>query len=263
MISVFKGGKKVTQANVRTVDFTVLDSRPMPDGLRVFPDAPSISQDLETEYIAFSPFGRTVWVTLQEANAVAIVNTWSGSLEKVVPLGTIDHLLPGFGLDGSDKDGAINIANGPVSGVFMPDAIASVKTRGGVFYITANEGDDRGGNESIGDIELDPSVFPNTDELQGKENLGRLGASTIDGGSDFDELFTYGTRSFTIWNSKGEIGFDSGDDFETITSMLLPDDFNANNDETVRSTVAATTKPPCQNPFQRQRRFSRYLDRFY
>ncbi len=235
LIPVIGGGARTNQSYVRTVGFASLDSEGAPEGLRLFPGVGSIAQDLEPEYIAFSPYGNELWVTLQEANAVAIVDAWSARLKKVVPLGTIDHSMPGFGIDASDKDDAINIANWPVNGMFMPDSIASFTARGRVFYVTANEGDDRGEDERVGKIDLDPTAFPNAEELQKKENLGRLGISTIDGDldgdGDYDKLFSYGTRSFSIWDSRGKLVFDSGDDFETITSMLLPDDFNSSNDE--------------------------------
>ncbi|MDQ8203749.1 choice-of-anchor I family protein [Pelagicoccus sp. SDUM812003] len=235
LITVFRGGKHVDADDVTTIDFKSLNGG-VPEGVRIFPQAESIAQDLEPEYIAFSPWGNTLWVTLQEANAVAIVDAWSGELEKVVPLGTIDHSIPGFGLDASDRDDQINITNWPVKGMFMPDSIASYSFLGKPFYITANEGDDREFDAvRIKDLDLDPTAFPNADELQENEAIGRLSASIIDGDidndGDFDELYTYGTRSFSIWDRKGNLVFDSGDDFETITSLLLPVDFNSSNDD--------------------------------
>ena len=57
----------------------------------------------------------------------------------------------------------------------------------------------------------------------------------LDGDGDFDQIHTYGTRSFSIWQVNGDdsisLAFDSGDDFEQITASLLPNDFNSNNDE--------------------------------
>jgi len=48
----------------------------------------------------------------------------------------------------------------------------------------------------------------------------------------FDELYSYGARSFSIWNaSTGALIWDSGSEFETITSQLLPNDFNSTNSE--------------------------------
>ncbi|MEB3355308.1 MAG: choice-of-anchor I family protein [Synechococcales bacterium] len=203
-------------------------------GVRIFPNK-MVSEDVEPEYIAVSDDSATAYVTLQEANAVAVVDIASATVTKILPLGVKDHSLPGNGLDASDEDGIINIQNWPVFGLYMPDAIATFSANGQTYFVTANEGDDRGENERIEDLTLDPDAFPNAAELQLEENLGRLDASTIDGDTDgdgdYDQLFTYGSRSFTIYDSEGNLVFDSGDDFEQITASLFPDDFNANNDE--------------------------------
>ena len=45
------------------------------------------------------------------------------------------------------------------------------------YCITANEGDDRGEDERIEDLTLDPIAFPDAATLQLQENLGRLGVS--------------------------------------------------------------------------------------
>ena len=70
-------------------------------------------------------------------------------MTKRVALGTKDHSKPGNGLDASDRDGALNIANWPLHGMFQPDAIAAFRARGddddgGAYGISANEGDARG-----------------------------------------------------------------------------------------------------------------------
>jgi hypothetical protein len=76
--------------------------------------------------------------------------------------------------------------------------------------------------------------------LQKNENLGRLKITTEppsgktineNGEAVFNELFSYGTRSFSIWTTGGDLVFDSGDEIEQITASEFPDDFNSNNDE--------------------------------
>ncbi len=139
------------------------------------------------------------------------------------------------GLDASDKDDVINIQNWPVYGMYQPDAIAAYEVDGENYYVTANEGDNRDEDERIADLDLDPIAFPNADELQADENLGRLGVSPfngdLDGDGDFDQLWSYGGRSLSIWDANGNLVFDSGDEIAQITAELFPDNFNATNDE--------------------------------
>ncbi|MCR9131544.1 MAG: choice-of-anchor I family protein [bacterium] len=48
----------------------------------------------------------------------------------------------------------------------------------------------------------------------------------------FDELYSYGARSFSIWDaSTGNLVWDSGSEFEMQLSTLLPNDFNSTNSE--------------------------------
>jgi hypothetical protein len=124
--------------------------------------------------------------------------------------------------------------------MYQPDAITSYKFRGRTFIVTANEGDSRdydgfSEEERVKDLVLDPTAFPNADELQDSAALGRLKTTTvngdIDGDGDFDEIYSYGARSFSIRNAYGKLIYDSGDDFERITADLLPEHFNSNNDD--------------------------------
>lgn len=136
-------------------------------------------------------------------------------------------------LDPSDRDGGINLQNHPVFGLYQPDAIASFTTNGQTYYITANEGDARDEDERIADLTLDPTAFPDAATLQQDDQLGRLQVSTIDGDidgdGDFDQLFSYGGRSFSIWDEVGNQVFDSGDQIAKITAELAPELFNADD----------------------------------
>ena len=134
-------------------------------------------------------------------------------------------------LDPSDEDG-IDIRNEPVLGIYQPDAIAAYEVDGETYYVTANEGDARDEDERVEELELDPTAFPNAEELQTDEELGRLEVSTIngdiDGDGDYDRLVSYGARSFSIRDANGNLVFDSGDDFAQITARQVPQLFNSN-----------------------------------
>ncbi|MEP1645371.1 choice-of-anchor I family protein, partial [Rhodopirellula bahusiensis] len=228
----------ITSFDVTTLDFTAFDGQEdtlRSQGVRIFPGR-SASRDLEPEYASISPDGTRAYVTLQEANSVAVVDLVQPEILEIQPLGVKDHSLPGNGIDPSDRDDSVAIAPHPVFGLYMPDAITSFEVGGQTFYATANEGDSRDFDEDrIKDIVLDPTVFPNAADLQEDDVLGRLTISNIDGDTDgdgdFDQLFTFGARSFTIFDAAGNVVFDSGDQFEQITAQLVPELFNSANDE--------------------------------
>ncbi len=242
-ISVINLADGLERATVSTADFNRFDQRKrrlVRRGVRIFGPNASVSQDLEPEYIAIGPKSKRAWVSLQEANTLAVVDIEAAEVVKLLPLGTKNHAAYGFEFDASNKDDAINITNWPTKGMYMPDSIESYTFDGKPYIITANEGDSRdydGYSEEtrVKDLTLDPEAFPNADELQADENLGRLKTTTvngdIDGDGDFDEIYSYGARSFSIWSANGQLVFDSGADFEKITAMADPDNFNSTNDE--------------------------------
>lgn len=244
-ISIIDLSAGADAGEIDTVGFEILDffgEDALRDlGLRIFPGEQP-SRDVEPEYIAVSPDGTTAFVTLQEANTVAVIDIETKELVDLHPLGTKDHSQPGNGLDASDRDGAIDIQPEPVQGLFMPDAVAAYEAGDGqLYYITANEGDARDEDARVSDLAedglLDPALLP----LAADEELGRLEVSTIDGDTDgdglIDQLVAYGGRSFSIWDDEGNLVFDSGDAFEQQIAQLItdgvlpPEAFNATNDD--------------------------------
>ena len=209
-------------------------------GVRLFPavedgtgEQITVAQDLEPEYIAVAPDGETAVVTLQEANALAIVDIDTATVVSIEAIDPIDHSVPGNEIDPSDEDQVIDLANWPVFGLSMPDAVASYEIGGETYYVTANEGDARNADDRVGDVALDPTAFPNAAELQDDDNLGRLDISIIDGDTDgdgdFDQLFAYGSRSFSIFDESGNRVFDSGSAIARIVANETPTLFNAND----------------------------------
>jgi hypothetical protein len=187
----------------------------------------------------------------------------------IKPLGTKDHSLPGMGLDASDEDSggntnsgtpALKIANHPVKGLYLPDAIARYTVGGQSYLITANEGDARadwpGFNEETRvrahcSAGLDPTVFADAVNLILDSNLGRLRiTSTPNGGSSgknaagqCNELYSFGARSFSIWSSDLVRVYDSGDELERRTSTLPNVSFNASHDNNTLDGRSASKGP--------------------
>lgn len=231
---------------VRTVDFRAFNAGGVRNGeldpkIRIFGPGASVAQDLEPEYIALSGDGRQAFVTLQENNALAVVNVEKARIEKLVALGTKDHAAAGAGLDASDEDGTINIRPWPVLGMYQPDAVGAYAVGGKTFLVTANEGDAReydGFEEEVrvGDEEfpLAAAAFPDAAELKAESALGRLAVTVTspqNSAGEYTAIQAFGGRSFSIWNARGKLVFDSGEQFEQLTAEALPDYFNANNDD--------------------------------
>ena len=213
---------KTSDWSVRQADFNAFKLADLKD-VRVFgPDA-SLQQDLEPEYITTSADSTTAWVSLQENNALAKVDIASATVTDITGLGYKLHHQKKNAFDASNEDGGIHIQSWPTYGMYMPDAIASYQRGNSTFIVSANEGDARdydGYSEEarVKDLQLDPDVFPYFEELQEDENLGRLKTTIsqgdIDGDGDFDQIYSYGGRSFSIWNANGKLVYDSGSDFE-------------------------------------------------
>ncbi len=213
-------------------------------GVRIFGPGASVSQDLEPEYITVSSDDATAYVALQENNALAIVDIATATVTEIRPLGFKDHSMVANQLDASDRsEGLFMAAWENVVGMYHPDGMTRFTIDGQDYIITANEGDSRdydeyAEEERVKDLDLDETVFPYGDILQRDELLGRLTVTTAngdtDGDGDFDTIYAFGGRSFTIWNATtGEIVYDSGDLLESIVAQdpVWSEFFNSTDDE--------------------------------
>ncbi len=244
--------RNINAPSVRTAGFTSYIGQEeglRAQGVRIYGPGANAAQDFEPEYITVSADGRTAWVSLQENNALAVIDVASASVTDILPLGYKDHSVPGNELDPSNADG-INIRNMPVFGMYQPDGIASYSVNGQTYIVTANEGDAReyivenGDDEtevfveevSVEDLALNPSIF--TDLACGgpcanEEQLGSLNVTKTLGFNSstgqYDKLFALGGRSFSIFSATGQLVFDSGSDFEQRTKALGTVNFNASN----------------------------------
>ncbi len=225
--------------SVRTLDFTAFNGSQaelQTKGFRVFgPDA-TLAMDVEPEYIAVSDDSQTAWVTLQENNAMAKVDLRTKSITSIIPFGFKDYAASGNELDVSDEDNSIAFERRPIKGIYLPDALAAFSVNGTDYVITANEGDAREYDTfeeeaRVKDLTLDPVAFPDAAELQQEDKLGRLKVTTTlgdpDQDGDFDELYSLGARSFSIWQgTTGTLVYDSGNELEKqlAAAALYPDD---------------------------------------
>ncbi|MBU2979434.1 choice-of-anchor I family protein [Alteromonas sp. C1M14] len=216
----------------------------------------TVAMDLEPEYITAT--NETAYVTLQENNGIAVID-----------LDTLAVSIKGLGVkDWSPYEIDIQ-ENSSVSfgqyeglyGVYMPDTITKMTWKEATFLLTANEGDareyvfdadDEDSCLAAGGLDYDDGdCLAYTDEVK-VEDLDAetnsalallqatgeaddlrvtLAMGDADGDGEYDAAYSYGARSFTIWDENGEVVFDSGDDFERITASVHQGAFNNGDDE--------------------------------
>ena len=228
----------VVSGNVQLVDFSVLNSQETSlkaDGVRIFGPGASVAQDLEPEYIVVSQDGTTAFVTCQENNALMSVNLETATINFIKAYGTKDYSQPLNSLDASDRDNVTELKNWPVLSYYHPDGMDIANINGLELIVTANEGDARdydgySEEERLKDITLDPTAFPNAAMLQEDENIGRLKITTangdVDNDGDYDVIYGYGGRSFSFWNTNGDLVYDSGNSIAENTLAINPARFN-------------------------------------
>ncbi|MEM8826048.1 MAG: choice-of-anchor I family protein [Pseudomonadota bacterium] len=209
---------------VATADFTSFNGQEdalRAAGVRIFGPGASAAQDLEPEFSAISADGATAFVTLQENNAVAVVDIASATVTEVLPLGFKSWQPGDNALDPSDRDGIdgnFQSLEG-LYGLYQPDAILTVEANGQTFFITADEGDARDYDGFAEEIRgEDIGLAAPFDRLELTDTLG------ADGPED-GEFFTFGGRGFSIRDADGNLVFDSGDMVEQIVAEL-PGAFN-------------------------------------
>ena len=219
----------------------------------------TVAMDLEPEYVSISKDNKYAYISIQENNGLAIINLEDNSLE-LKGLGFKDWSNLQF--DASDKDGGVNFKSYPgLYGMYQPDTIASFSWKGANFIVSANEGDAReyffdasdeadciakgGLNYDAKDGCLayidesrveDLALAANFDYLNNDDNdIGRLKVTTVKGDKNndgqYESLYAYGARSFTIWDSNGLVVFDSGDQIARVTASVHGNAFNNNEDE--------------------------------
>lgn len=194
------------------------------------------SVDFEPEYIAATD--TMAYVTLQEANAIAVLDLGSLAFTGVYSAGFEDYSKTPVDIDKKDGAYAPKTYEG-LLGIRMPDAISLYEADGKTYLLTANEGDAREWGDYLNEAEVN---FGKEGARSPAGNLtqdsGLSGKVVFFKTEDFDGLqngkdYLFGGRSFTLYqvNADGltEV-FTSADDFESRTAEYLGDYFNCSND---------------------------------
>ena len=206
--------------------------------LRLFPTTGSLptqpvtysAYGPEPEYIAVDKQGRFAYVTLQEANGIAVLDLRKARFVKIYNLGLKDFSLLGNEIDPNDQDGEVRLRNVPVMGLYQPDTIATYEHRGRVYLVMANEGDARDNGSGDSEDERRGSAGnASVEYVPDGSELGRLTLSNVDsvrGGP----LVKFGAHSFSIRDTDGRIVFDSGSQLDREAIRLgIYDDGRSDN----------------------------------
>ncbi|MEQ1663098.1 MAG: choice-of-anchor I family protein [Thiobacillus sp.] len=164
--------------------------------------------DFEPEYITVNADGSRAFVSLQEANGMAVLNLSTNTFEKVVGLGAKDFSQPGNQIDPLNN-GTTAFISPNVKGLYMPDGMAAFDKNGVTYVVMANEGDFR-------EDDADRSA---ASSYGAASPLNNLRVSNTDSSTVAGELYTAGARSFSIRDVDGNLVFDSGDTLDKEAAL--------------------------------------------
>lgn len=240
------------------VDFTAFDASRatlLDAGVVLKKSAPP-SLDLEPEYIAVA--GGKAYVSLQEANAVAVLDLAAKAFDGVYSVGVQDYSRIAVDLDNHPdaSDGAYSPRYYEHTyGLRMPDGIAAYQAGGKTYLLTANEGDSREWGREGGAgyyINEDESLLTAMDGTVTTKKV-RMLSSDYEGQpglADGSKHYLFGGRSFSLFEADAdglELVYDSGAEFEIQTAAYLPDYFNCSNDDIERDSRSNKKGPEPEN----------------
>ena len=136
--------RKPEESKVTSLNFSSYSTKELREqGIRISGvKGTTATTDIEPEYVTIAPNGKTAFVTLQENNAIAVVDLKSDKITNIFSAGIQNYKKAGL-FDTSDKDGGFNPGKRDFLGVRMPDGTDSFIVKGKTYVITANEGDGR------------------------------------------------------------------------------------------------------------------------
>ncbi|WP_163833429.1 choice-of-anchor I family protein [Spartinivicinus ruber] len=270
LVDLAKGplNPKIHQIDFKAFNKTGSRYNELPAAVRVSGPNASVAQDLEPEYLSFADNGK-LYVSLQENNALAAIDVATANVDAIFGLGGKSWVNSALDASNKDKKIG-NFKNYlQLESLYMPDAIASYTVNGQTYIATANEGDSREyGFETTqqlcdqagytwGDDDYsstsnyttkDGVCIAHTDEIRGKKLKVDAAHPLVDALKDKQQLarlnvvkskstlganepvYTFGARSFSIWDENGKLIFDSGDQFSRLIFTLEPKHLNSTYD---------------------------------
>ena len=143
----------------------------------------------------------------------------------------------------TDAGGAMGIKD--VYGLPMADGITAYQSKGVTYLIAAGEGDDRNGDLKTGGLHINDAT--RSKDLKGADraNLGdRLNLINSEGDYNkdgtLDQAYAFGSRSFRIYDTKGNLVFDSGNQLDEIAKTAGIYDDGRSDDKGMEPEMVTT-----------------------
>jgi hypothetical protein len=223
------GSVSIIDMETRTLVATALVSGTPTSGSNLRLPA-STGMDFEPEYIAISHDSTKAYVSVQEANAIGVLDLVTNQFTELIGLGakSFDNALRE--IDPRDNASVLFQSFSTVKGFYMPDSVATYEWNGETLLVMANEGDFREDNNDRSAASTFGGVNP----------LDRLRVSNRD--SSVGNLFAAGARSFSIRRTNGDIVYDSGDILDKQAHARLLYDDGRSRDKGVEPEGVALLK---------------------
>lgn len=200
------GSVSIIDMNTRSVSATATLAGVAQSGSHI---RTGTGMDFEPEYIAVNAAGTKAYVSLQEANAMGVLNLQTGQFDSVIGLGAKDFSLPGNRIDPlNNTSSTYSPESVAAKGLYMPDGMTVYERNGQTYVLMANEGDFR-------EDDADRSA---ASSFGASGSLANLRVSNTD--SSAGNLFAAGARSFSIRNEDGSIVYDSGEILDREAAAL-------------------------------------------
>lgn len=233
LICINKGSFAYQECDFKAFsDITIIDLESHKSTVLYFKDFPRIDslldrivrQDgIEPESFIISEDSSVVWVNIQLSNKIIVIDLKKKKFLRQFSYGTLPLVKVSNETLTKENYTKPVFNTYPVNTFFQPDGIALIdvahKGCNKQYLITADEGDSVNSlgcrNLSIiKDLSLDKESFSNVEHLKNIKEIGEievfknLGDTDKDG--DYEQLYTSGTRSFSIWDlQQGDLVFNS------------------------------------------------------
>src|SRR5262245_2747311 len=219
------GSVSIIDMATRTVKRVLLQGVPTSGTFLRLPAATGM--DFEPEYIAINHDDTLAFVTLQEANGVAVLDLASSQFTEIIGLGAKDFSLKGNEIDPIDNDNKAEFQSVEAKRLYLPDSIATYKWKGETFLVMANEGDFREDN-------VDRTTTGAAAPLNRLRIVNDLKTAGV--------FAAAGARSFSIRRTNGEIVYDSGSILDREANNRLIYDDGRSRDKGVEPEGVALLK---------------------